>query len=132
MANLYLPSSPFQIRVKYDDRIMYNPGWKYNHWEQKGVPIRIEVGPRDAENKTARLVIRHDGSKEDLPMDIRHYDDVPEEPRFDPSVHLDLQMPRFIRLLPCFDKSFKLPEAAKDGDGSPLAWSSPFQVRSSV
>ena len=65
-------------------------------------------------------------------MEIRHYDDVPEEPRFDPSVHLDLQMPRFIRLLPCFDKSFKLPEAGKDGQGSPLAWSSPFQVRLSV
>ena len=45
---------------------MYNPGWKYNHWEQKGVPIRIEVGPRDMENNQARVVIRHNGEKEDF------------------------------------------------------------------
>ena len=28
-------------RVQLDDRIVYTPGWKYNHWELKGVPIRI-------------------------------------------------------------------------------------------
>lgn len=33
------------VRVKYDDRDNYNPGWKYNHWELKGIPIRIEVIP---------------------------------------------------------------------------------------
>jgi len=54
------------IRAKYDDRTIYNPGWKYNHWEQKGVPIRVEVGPRDVENKSARIVIRHNGDKDDL------------------------------------------------------------------
>jgi prolyl-tRNA synthetase len=59
----------FQIRVKLDDRTMYNPGWKYNHWEQKGVPIRIEVGPMDIEKKQARVVIRHDGEKMDMPVD---------------------------------------------------------------
>ena len=45
---------------------MYNPGWKYNHWEQKGVPLRIEVGPRDLETSQARVVTRHNGEKEDL------------------------------------------------------------------
>lgn len=54
------------IRVKYDDRDMYNPGWKYNHWEQKGVPIRLEVGPMDLEKGTARLVQRYNGEKSDL------------------------------------------------------------------
>ena len=54
------------IRCKYDDRDMYNPGWKYNHWEQKGVPIRIEVGPKDIEKKSARIVIRHNGEKVDM------------------------------------------------------------------
>ena len=48
---------------------MYNPGWKYNHWEQKGVPLRIEVGPRDVENKQARVVSRFDGAKEDFSID---------------------------------------------------------------
>jgi len=57
------------IRAKYDDREMYNPGWKYNHWEQKGVPIRIEVGPRDVQNKQARIVTRYNGEKEDFPVE---------------------------------------------------------------
>eukprot|EP00559_Dactyliosolen_fragilissimus_P001160 CAMPEP_0184864196 /NCGR_PEP_ID=MMETSP0580-20130426/14077_1 /TAXON_ID=1118495 /ORGANISM="Dactyliosolen fragilissimus" /LENGTH=1029 /DNA_ID=CAMNT_0027362881 /DNA_START=9 /DNA_END=3095 /DNA_ORIENTATION=+ len=57
------------IRAKYDDRKMYNPGWKYNHWEQKGVPIRIEVGPRDIEQKMARVVVRFNGEKTDLPIE---------------------------------------------------------------
>lgn len=48
---------------------MYNPGWKYNHWEQKGVPIRIEVGPMDIEKNQARIAVRHDGSKADLPVE---------------------------------------------------------------
>jgi prolyl-tRNA synthetase len=54
------------IRAKFDDRTMYNPGWKYNHWEQKGVPIRIEVGPRDVEQKQARIVLRYNGEKLDM------------------------------------------------------------------
>uniref|UniRef100_A0A7S0TAC5 proline--tRNA ligase n=1 Tax=Pseudo-nitzschia delicatissima TaxID=44447 RepID=A0A7S0TAC5_9STRA len=57
------------LRAKYDDRTMYNPGWKYNHWEQKGVPIRIEVGPMDIEKNQVRAVIRHNGEKIDLPVD---------------------------------------------------------------
>merc|ERR1712106_225181 len=35
------------VRVKADLRENYSPGWKFNHWELKGVPIRLEVGPRD-------------------------------------------------------------------------------------
>ena len=58
-----------QIRAKYDDRTMYNPGWKYNHWEQKGVPIRIEVGPMDVEKNQVRLAIRYNGDKVDIPVD---------------------------------------------------------------
>mmetsp|Transcript_27454 Transcript_27454/g.58740 ORF Transcript_27454/g.58740 Transcript_27454/m.58740 type:complete len:918 (-) Transcript_27454:73-2826(-) len=57
------------LRAKYDDRSMYNPGWKYNHWEQKGVPIRIEVGPSDVEKKQIRAVIRYNGEKVDLPVE---------------------------------------------------------------
>ena len=57
------------IRAKFDDRTAYNPGWKYNHWEQKGVPIRVEVGPRDIESSQARVVVRHDGSKDDMSVE---------------------------------------------------------------
>ncbi len=35
------------VRVKLDDDTRNSPGWKFNHWEMKGVPIRIEVGPKD-------------------------------------------------------------------------------------
>lgn len=35
------------IRVRFDDRDNVTPGWKFNEWELKGVPVRVEVGPRD-------------------------------------------------------------------------------------
>eukprot|EP01055_Gregarina_sp_Pseudo9_P005766 Gregarina_sp_Pseudo_9__5765@NODE_853_length_2131_cov_18_500478_g801_i0_p1_GENE_NODE_853_length_2131_cov_18_500478_g801_i0NODE_853_length_2131_cov_18_500478_g801_i0_p1_ORF_typecomplete_len678_score222_07tRNAsynt_2b/PF00587_25/3e32ProRSC_1/PF09180_11/4_8e23HGTP_anticodon/PF03129_20/3_3e15tRNA_edit/PF04073_15/0_00067_NODE_853_length_2131_cov_18_500478_g801_i0652098 len=57
------------VRVFTDGRTIYNPGWKYNHWELKGVPIRIEVGPRDLKNQTARIVRRFDGHKVDVPRE---------------------------------------------------------------
>jgi len=53
------------FRAKVDDRRNYTAGWKYNWWEMKGVPIRLEVGPRDLENHTCRLVRRNTGEKSD-------------------------------------------------------------------
>jgi prolyl-tRNA synthetase len=35
------------VRVELDDRENYNPGFKYNHWELRGVPIRLELGAKD-------------------------------------------------------------------------------------
>jgi prolyl-tRNA synthetase len=35
------------VKVTVDDRQEYTPGWKFNHWELKGVPVRVEIGPRD-------------------------------------------------------------------------------------
>jgi prolyl-tRNA synthetase len=46
-----------------DDRDQYRPGYKFNEWEKKGVPIRIEIGPRDLENNVAVLVRRDTGEK---------------------------------------------------------------------
>ena len=47
------------IRVEFDDRDNVTPGWKFNEWELKGVPLRIEIGPRDlAENKV--MSVRRD------------------------------------------------------------------------
>ncbi|CAI2359731.1 unnamed protein product [Moneuplotes crassus] len=51
------------IRVKIDDRKNYKPGWKFNHWEVKGVPIRLEIGKKDIENSEVRVVRRFDGKK---------------------------------------------------------------------
>ena len=38
------------IRAEADLRDNYSPGWKYSNWEMKGVPLRIEIGPRDLAN----------------------------------------------------------------------------------
>lgn len=57
------------MRCDVDTRNIYTPGWKYNHWEQKGVPVRVEVGPRDLNNQTCRLVLRDNNKKMDIPLD---------------------------------------------------------------
>lgn len=55
--------------VALDARDGLKPGFKYNEWEQKGVPVRIELGPRDLE-KNAAMVARRDGApKESVPRD---------------------------------------------------------------
>ena len=46
------------IRCKLDDRDGYSTAYKYNHWELRGVPLRIEFGPRDMKNNTCVLVRR--------------------------------------------------------------------------
>jgi len=52
------------IVVRVDSREQYTPGWKFNEWELKGVPLRIEVGPRDLEKHQATLVRRDTSAKE--------------------------------------------------------------------
>ena len=47
------------IRVKIDDREEVSPGFKFNEWELKGVPLRIEIGPKDIEQKSV-IVARRD------------------------------------------------------------------------
>jgi len=46
-----------------DKREDYSPGWKYNEWELKGIPLRIEIGPKDLEKKSAIVVKRNDSKK---------------------------------------------------------------------
>lgn len=55
-----------ELRVQIDLRDNYNPGWKYNHWELKGVPIRLELGPKDIENQEVRAVFRYNGEKRQI------------------------------------------------------------------
>ena len=58
-----LPSSTHNFSVILDDRDGYKPGWKFNDWELKGVPVRIEMGPRDLENQEIVLVRRDTSGK---------------------------------------------------------------------
>ena len=51
-----------------DDRDEYTSGWKYNEYELKGIPLRIELGPKDLEKKQAVVVRRDTGKKEFVPL----------------------------------------------------------------
>jgi prolyl-tRNA synthetase len=52
-----------EIRVHVDDREEYTAGWKFNEWETKGVPLRINIGPRDIEKGQAEFIRRDTGKK---------------------------------------------------------------------
>ena len=55
------------IRVKYDNRDTQKPGWKFNEYELKGVPVRIAIGPKDLEKGTVELARRDTFEKEFVP-----------------------------------------------------------------
>ncbi|MDD2481816.1 MAG: proline--tRNA ligase [Lutispora sp.] len=57
------------FRVELDDRDSYSAGWKFNHWEMKGVPLRLEIGPKDIENNQVTAVRRDTLEKFTIPMD---------------------------------------------------------------
>jgi len=56
------------IRVKLDDTDK-TPGWKFSEYEVKGVPLRIEIGPKDIDNNSLILVKRNDYSKTKVSLD---------------------------------------------------------------
>ena len=58
-----------KFRTKIDLRENYSPGFKFNDWEMKGVPLRIEIGPRDIENGVAILVRRDTLEKETIRLE---------------------------------------------------------------
>ena len=57
------------IRVHLDDREQLTPGFKFNDWEMRGIPIRIEIGPKDIAKNQAVLVRRHTQTKTSIEMD---------------------------------------------------------------
>jgi prolyl-tRNA synthetase len=46
------------IRADIDERDNYHPGWKFNHWELMGVPLRLEFGPKDLQSNSCKIVAR--------------------------------------------------------------------------
>jgi prolyl-tRNA synthetase len=54
------------VRVITDTATHHNPGWKYNHWEMKGTPIRIEIGKKDFAKSEVKIVKRFDGVKQQI------------------------------------------------------------------
>jgi prolyl-tRNA synthetase len=57
------------MRVKIDDRESQTPGWKYNEWEMRGVPLRMEIGPKDIEKSQVVLARRDTREKSFVPME---------------------------------------------------------------
>jgi prolyl-tRNA synthetase len=56
------------VRVFVDDREGHSPGYKFNEWEMKGIPLRVEVGPRDLGKKESVVARRDTGKKETLKL----------------------------------------------------------------
>jgi prolyl-tRNA synthetase len=56
------------VRLHVDDRDQYSPGWKYNEYEMRGVPVRLEIGPRDVANGAVMSVRRDNRAKESIPF----------------------------------------------------------------
>jgi prolyl-tRNA synthetase len=57
------------VRVRVDDRPEFRPGFKFNEWELKGVPLRIEIGARDLAAGVVTLARRDTGEKQQIPVD---------------------------------------------------------------
>jgi prolyl-tRNA synthetase len=61
--------SKISLRVHLDDREQLTPGFKFNDWEMKGIPVRIEIGPKDIAKNQVVLVRRHTQTKTSIEMD---------------------------------------------------------------
>ncbi|MBB1140830.1 proline--tRNA ligase [Myroides sp. WP-1] len=69
------------ISFKFDDRTTFKPGWKFNEYELKGVPLRIAIGPKDLENGTFEVARRDTFTKEIVEKDniVSYVQDMLEE-----------------------------------------------------
>ncbi|RKK25796.1 putative proline--tRNA ligase [Fusarium oxysporum f. sp. cepae] len=56
------------LRVEVDTREGYTPAWKFNDWEMKGVPLRMEFGPKDAKSHVVSYAVRHNNEKGTIPV----------------------------------------------------------------
>ena len=54
------------FKVECDDSDQKNPGFKYNYWEQRGTPVRLELGKMDLDKAEVRCVVRHSGNKKQV------------------------------------------------------------------
>ena len=83
-----------KFRVELDDRDSYTPGWKFNEWEMKGVPVRIEIGPRDIAKGQVTAVRRDKGDK----IVISEQELLPTLERWMPDIQNNLYMQARTRL----------------------------------
>lgn len=67
--DIYESLKKIGVRIKHDDNPLHNPGFKYNYWELKGVPLRIEFGKRDLEKNQVTFAFRDTKEKICVPYD---------------------------------------------------------------
>tara|TARA_B100000029_G_scaffold516569_1_gene631261 strand:- start:39351 stop:40802 length:1452 start_codon:yes stop_codon:yes gene_type:complete len=67
------------IRSYVDSSEQHTPGWKFNQWEMKGVPIRIEIGPKDLENNSLVVVKRNSKDKKNISINENPVDQIVKE-----------------------------------------------------
>lgn len=65
-SNKILENLSKEFRVYLDAREGYTPGWKFNEWELKGIPLRIEIGPKDIEKSSVVFARRDSGTKKSV------------------------------------------------------------------
>jgi prolyl-tRNA synthetase len=69
-----------QIRIHIDDRKEMSPGFKFNDWEMKGIPLRIEIGPKDMDKQKILIAKRYNKEKTNLGFDeINKIEEILEE-----------------------------------------------------
>ncbi len=66
--NLLQELQKLGVSTYLDERDGYSPGWKFNEWELKGIPVRIEIGPKDVEKSQAVIVRRDTGDKKAISL----------------------------------------------------------------
>ena len=69
VQEIYKELKENDIRVEIDNRDNYTPGYKFNYWEMKGVPVRIEIGPKDIENKQCIVTRRDNLEKQSVALE---------------------------------------------------------------
>jgi prolyl-tRNA synthetase len=91
------------VRVLIDDRDTQTPGWKFNEWELRGVPLRMEIGPKDLEKSQVVLARRDTRQKSSAPME-------------DIAAHVEQRLNEIQRAL--YDRALKFREAHTSSTGS--------------
>ncbi|MFL2932976.1 MAG: proline--tRNA ligase [Nitrososphaerales archaeon] len=67
------------IRSYVDSSDQHTPGWKFNQWEMKGVPIRMEIGPKDLEKNSLVIVKRNSREKKNISINENPVDQIVKE-----------------------------------------------------
>jgi prolyl-tRNA synthetase len=110
------------IRVKFDEREEFTPGWKFNDWEMRGVPLRLEIGPKDVAKESAVLARR------DIPgRDGKTFVDWPELETKVPEMLDTIQKALFDKAMAFREEHTHRPETYEEfkeaiEDGFALVW----------